>query len=266
MSAGKGNPIAGEWQKMCDVAKPKSIIIANDHNGDRDSSSDVAEPAYQKAVQHCQKKGLKVVSYVATTYGTKARAKLAKQVRNQMSWYNPDGIFLDEMKYTSGAAAAGGTVKGYYTAISHIIRRGPRNRDGSIKMVIGNPGDVTEAQGDWGLRRQGIRLFPVVDILVVFEGPASKYKTWRQPAWVYPATDRARAFRFAHMIHTVRNIPFPEERAITEISRKNHAGYAYLTSEAVGTQPPSNPNRDSVLWNMLAPSWFTRFGLNPPIK
>lgn len=260
------NPVANEWQKMCDVAKPESIIVANHDDGD----AKAADPAYQKAVLHCQMKGLKVVSYVFTSRGDKPRAELAQQVRNQMAWYKPDGIFLDEMNYDSNERLdEGGTVKTYYAAISDIIRSGPRNRDGSLKIVIGNPGDVSEKQGDWGLRpptRWGI--FPIIDVLVVFEGTASKYKTWPQPTWVYPGPrqTRARAYRFAHIVHTVREFPFSEERAITDLSRRNHAGYVYVTTESEGTQPPSNPHADSVMWNMLAPSWFRRHGSPPPVR
>lgn len=259
-----GNPIPGEWQKMCDVAKRGSIIIANEHNGDRDQPGAVANPDYQKAVVHCQKKGYKVVSYVATTYGTKARDKLETQVRNQMSWYKPNGIFLDEMNYSKGEAASGGTVKDYYTWISGIIRQGPANPDGSAKMVIGNPGNVSESQGDWALVRQA-GAPPVVDILVVFEGFAKDYKTWPQPKWVYPGTDRAHAYRFAHLVHDVRDLPFSQERAMTELSRKHHAGYVYVTTEVTGTQPTDNPYTDNVLWNMLAPSWFSRSGPTPTV-
>jgi hypothetical protein len=259
-----GNPIPGEWQKMCDVAKRGSIIIANEHNGDRDQPGAVANPDYQKAVAHCQRKGYKVVSYVATTYGTKARDRLEAQVRNQLAWYKPNGIFLDEMNNSKGEPAAGGTVQEYYTWISGIIRQGPANPDGSAKLVIGNPGNVSEPQGDWAVARPaGAR--PVVDILVVFEGFAKDYKSWSQPAWVYPGTDRAHAYRFAHLVHDVGAFPFSQERAITELSRKHHAGYVYVTTEVTGTQASDNPHTDNVLWNQLAPSWFSRIEPTPPV-
>ena len=203
---------------------------------------------------------------MATTNGTKARDTLEKQVRNQMLWYQPDGIFLDEMNYSKGQSAAGGTVRDYYTWISGIIRQGPANRDGSAKMVIGNPGNVSESQGDWALVRPAAGVPPVVDILVVFEGFAKDYKTWPQPKWVYPGTDRAHAYRIAHLVHDVREHPFSQERAITELSRKHHAGYVYVTTETTGTQATGNPYTDNILWNMLAPSWFSRIGPTPPVR
>lgn len=260
------NPITGEWQKMCDVAKPRSIIIANHESG----AALVKDPKYEEAIKHGQDRGYKVVSYVGTTWGEKPRGDLATQVRNQIEWYKPDGIFLDEMVYTPEQhVPAGGTARNYYTAISKIIRSGPRNRDGSVKMVIGNPGNVNEEQGNWGLRRPPFPFwpfskYPVLDILVAFEHTAAEYKTWVQPNWLYPGNNRAGAYRFAHMVHTVKSIPVSEEEAVTELSRNHHAGYVYVTTEKAGTHP-TDPRRDEGLWNMLPPSWFSRSGPPPPV-
>lgn len=67
---------------MCDVAKPGSIIIANHDSGE----GGVKDLNYEGAVLHCQNKGYKVMSYVATTYGGKPWITLDEQVHNQMSW------------------------------------------------------------------------------------------------------------------------------------------------------------------------------------
>lgn len=258
------NPITGEWQKMCDVAKPGSIIIANHESG----TASVKDPKYEVAIKYGQDRGYKVVSYVGTRWGEKPRDELATQAKNQMEWYKPDGIFLDEMVYTPEQdVPTGGTARSYYKAISKIIRSGPRNRDGSVKMVIGNPGNVNEEQGDWGLRRPRFPFwpfskYPVLDILVAFENTAAEYKTWVQPSWLYPGTNRAHAYRFAHMVHSAKSIPVSEEDAITELSRQRHAGYVYVTTEKAGTDP-TDPGGDMGIWNMLAPSWFSRFGPLP---
>lgn len=257
-------PADGDWKKMCDVARPGSIIIANHDSGE----GGAPDTNYEVAVQYCQNRGFKVMSYVATTYGQKPWSTLDRQVQNQMSWYKPDGIFLDEMMYFSDQLVAGETEtaqqvtsKTYYTRISNIIRSGPRNRDGSVKMVIGNPGNVIEEQGDWGLRKPPwwwpLRKHPVLDILVVVEKKAVEYKTWPQPSWVYPGNARARAYKFAHMVHTVKGFPVSEESAIGQLSRQHHAGYVYLTTEVEGTS--TDPHSDPVLWNELSPSWFSRF-------
>lgn len=268
LGADQDNPTEGQWTKMCHVANPGSIIIANDHNGDRDFEGAVADPEYVRAVEHCQNRGYKVVSYVATTYGEKPRGKLKIQVRNQLEWYQPDGIFLDEMLYYSQRPADGVSAKEYYTEISKVIRSGPRNSDGSVKMVIGNPGNVIEEQGDWALRRPPwwslFRKHPVLDILIAVEKEAADYKNWPQPNWLYPGNDRARAYRFAHMVHGANSIPVSDEHevAIAELSREHHAGYVYVTTEEEGTDA-TDPHRDPILWNELAPSWFSRLGPLP---
>lgn len=252
------NKSDSQWKKMCSVAAPKSVIIMNPGSG----PGKAKDPNYTNVVKYCRDRGHNVIGYVSTRYGKRNPDHVRADINNYLKWYQANGIFLDEMNNNADAPAFGDNpnagvrkkVKDYYSRLSAHIRLHAADPLGPSQMVVGNPGDVSQAQGPWA--------FGVVDILVVFEGTAAKYTKWAQPTWVYPGTNRAHAYRFAHLVHGVRSVPVSQEGAIRDRSRKLHAGYVYVTPEIEirdASGKVTNP-----LWNELSRFWLTRTRVGQP--
>lgn len=116
-------------------------------------SGDAPNSDYQYAVGQLQAAGGKVIGYVATGYGTGDPDVILDQVRNYITWYDVDGIFLDEMGNQNGPLDYGAL----YAAIKGIAAEG-----GSSLHVVGNPGEpFLDAQA----------FASAADTLVLFEGP-----------------------------------------------------------------------------------------------
>lgn len=115
----------GDWdqiiaQKQLHPRVPV-VIIVNPNNGPGTSP----DPAYATYIAKAQAAGIIVLGYVYTSSGVRPTAAAETDISTFRSWYNVNGIFLDEM---STAAQS------YYqtlTAYAHA--------DGML-LVIGNPG------------------------------------------------------------------------------------------------------------------------------
>ena len=79
---------------------------------------------YLTAVHTLQKAGIQVVGYVATTYGNRPANEVEAEINQWILWYNPDGIFFDEM----------GVNHPYYRGLTTYAK------NEGIKFTIGNPG------------------------------------------------------------------------------------------------------------------------------
>ena len=116
---------------------------------------DAPNSDYQYAVEQLQSAGGKVIGYVATGYGSGDPDDILDQVRDYITWYDVNGIFLDEMGNQDGALDYGAL----YSAIKGIAAD-----EGIGLHVVGNPGEpFLDAQA----------FSSSADTLVIFEGPYS---------------------------------------------------------------------------------------------
>jgi Spherulation-specific family 4 len=234
------------WQSLLDNAKSGSVIIINPNSGPG-SARDVN---YVRAIDECRAHGLKVIGYINTRKGSvpvrpvypwmlgRRTKNVLEQIDAYRSWYPKlSGVFLDEMNLNAQDSAIERqgffthttTVEQYHAAIKAEVRKRTQ------QIIVGNPRDVSESQGDWA--------FNAVDLLVVQESDESRYLSWTPPKWVYPGTDRSHAYRIAHLVYGVT-----DQREVTEISRARHAGYVYATDRAGGADE---------LWNEVPRWWRT---------
>ena len=110
-------------------------------------------PDYQVAVGQLHAAGGKVIGYIPTGYGSGSADDILADVLDYVTWYNVDGVFLDEM----ANAPNGLDYVALYTSIKQLAVQ-----MGIELQVVGNPGEpfaTAEA------------LVPAADVLVIFEGP-----------------------------------------------------------------------------------------------
>ncbi len=111
-------------------------------------------PDYQVAVGELQTAGGKVIGYVATGYGSRTdRTPSWPTSRRTSTWYNVDGIFLDEMGNQDGSLD--------YVALYNAIKALTAGSRGSLH-VVGNPGTPFPWVQSY---------LAAADTLNIFEGP-----------------------------------------------------------------------------------------------
>jgi hypothetical protein len=213
------------WAQV-NVMKKGSIAIMNPDSGPGTSAS----PDYARAISECHSRHHKVIGYISTRYGQRSLAAVKTDVASYRTWYPAlDGIFFDEMANDPAAPAAGGlTALAYYKQLYAAVRNTGNDRKG---IVAGNPGNA--AATAWQVEA------PVADVLVIFEGSAATYETWRQPPWVakYPA------HRFGHLVYGCNAASTAH---LVSLARSRNAGWIYVTDQS---------ESNGVLWTRLPVPW-----------
>jgi hypothetical protein len=190
------------WRQLAENARTKNIeVILNPDSG----PGKKPDPAYVKVASDLRKARGKILGYVPTNYAKRDIAALEQGVRAYASFYEVDGIFLDEM---SGAK----DFVPYYLKVRAMIKR----VNAGIR-IVGNPGQPWVDEG----------YMKAVDCLITFEGSAAKldeYDPNRVSPWMknYPAT------RFAIVVHTV-----PSREGMKKALRKaaeTRAGWVFITN------------------------------------
>jgi hypothetical protein len=95
-------------------------VILNPNSG----PGTTIDPTYVNAAQKLKQAGITVLGYVHTSYGKRPIADIEREINQWFSWYQPDGIFLDEMALNHS----------YYSAITAYAK------NKGAKVVVGNPG------------------------------------------------------------------------------------------------------------------------------
>jgi hypothetical protein len=185
---------------------------------------------YQYAVGQLQAAGGKVIGYVPTGYGARPAADVLADVALYVTWYNVDGIFLDEMGNQSGPL----DYVGLYQAI--------KTNFGAGLHVVGNPGDPF-----------GVEIYiPAADTLVIFEGPYANADPTGASFQSYPNrgpyTGLAEwwlKYDPSHIANLVFGASTPWQMLISTIKAIGYkAGYIYITSDQL-----PNP------WDTLPSYW-----------
>jgi hypothetical protein len=145
----------------------QNVMIMNPNSG----PGDKIDQNYVKAVDKAQQAGIKILGYVATTYGNKRLEESTTQISNQQAsvfkeinqyynWYGVDGIFLDE-------SASGPEKLDYYKQISEHIK----SKGGQKSFTVLNPG----VYPDEGYTKYS-------DVILTFEGTYQSYQTLPIPS------------------------------------------------------------------------------------
>lgn len=219
------------WTPLLAAAPNVGLAIINPASG----PGDKADPAYVTQVAAARRAGVTVLGYVTTNYAKPDRPldKVTGEIDRYFSLYGVGDIFLDEVvDYPSAAQLA------YYQALSaHIRKVRP-----AAKVVL-NPGKNADAR----YLSQSI-----ADIIVTFEGTYATYQGYTSATWTtaYPAD------RFWHLIHTTGSAK--DMRDAVALSRKNRAGWIYVTPD---TMADDNP------WDTLppAPYWEAELAAVQPL-
>lgn len=208
------NPSLSFWDEMTAAAGQVSITAIMNPNSGPGSS---VNSDYTTAVDAFRAAGGKVVGYVHTSYGARTQAEVLLEVASYASFYNIDGIFLDEMSNQPGGLLA------YYQSLySNIKSTNPGYR------VFGNPGTNTLES-----------YLTAADVLVTFENQTG-YGTFTPDTW----TNNHTADHFAHLLYNVS-----DEAAMlpnVALAADRNVGYLYITND---TRVDENP------WDTLPDYW-----------
>jgi Spherulation-specific family 4 len=126
-------------------------VILNPNSGPGSSKN----KDYTNAITKLRAAGISILGYVHTSYGTRSLTTVKNEISQWYTWYQPDGIFLDEM----------GLNHPYYTSVTAYAK------GLGIQYVVGNPGENID-----------ISAGNDVDTVTVFEDSSlptlSQFKNW----------------------------------------------------------------------------------------
>ena len=194
------DPNQSFWDEMTAAAGQVDITaIMNPDSGPGPSvNSD-----YTTAVDAFRADGGKVVGYTHTSYGLRSQAEVLSEIASYASFYNIDGIFLDEMSNKSVDLV-------YYQSLySSIKSTNPGYR------VFGNPGTNTLES-----------YLTAADVLVTFENKTG-YDTYTPDTW----TNNYTADHFAHLLYNVTDET--TMLANVALAADRNVGYLYITNDTL---------------------------------
>jgi hypothetical protein len=208
-----------DWNDLNAAAGTVPITaIMNPGNGPGNN----VDSNYTAAVNSFRAAGGRVIGYVYSSYGQRSLSIVNADVDRYDSWYNIDGIFVDEMANTGPAEKLN-----YYKAIRDHAKAIDPNWE-----VMGNPGTHTIEQ---------YLTWPTADKLMVFENVGIAYPNYTPSAWNFNHD----AEHFVHLVHTqpsATTMLADLERAIAY-----NAGGIYVTDDVM-----NNPwDRLPVYWDQL---------------
>jgi Spherulation-specific family 4 len=218
------DPALSYWDEMTAAATAGGHItaIVNVNNGPGASiNSD-----YSNAINSFRAAGGKVLGYVYTCYGvntctpglpaTRTTADVLTDAQRYATWYNVDGIFLDEMSNSAAALP-------FYQTVADGLRAA--RPSGSI---VGNPGTSTPAA-----------YLNVADTLVTFESGAASYAGAATEPWMSTAAPQ----RQANLLYNVGSEA--NMRTLVQQAAQRNVGYLYVTNDVL-----PNP------WDQLPSYWL----------
>ena len=214
-------PSGAEWTSLNQAAERVPLIaILNPNSG----PGAAVNKGYVSAVNGLRRSQGRVIGYVSTTYGSRAVEEVRREIDRYYSFYEVDGIFLDEMTNDSNANHLA-----YYESIYRYVKA--RN---SSHTVIGNPG--SKAAAAYITR-------PVTDTLVTFENKTG-YDQYSPDSWTKTQIPAA----LAHLCYAVTDSTAMTNFIHLAVSR--NTGYIYVTDDG-GNNP----------WDRLPAYWIEEVGL-----
>ena len=185
-------PSFAAYQPVVDANTYQNVdVILNPNNG----VGSGVNIAYATAIVQLRDGGVGIYGYVYTGYGSREIALVKSEVDKWHSWYDVDGIFVDE---ASNKAAGTPYIAELY---DYITAKGMR--------VILNPGTSTiEAY------------MPIGDTTCIYETSPSSTLVMPSWGWNYPASKFC-ALQFGASISQMRSF--------VATARANNVGYIYVT-------------------------------------
>jgi hypothetical protein len=174
---------------------------------------------YVSAVNSLRAAGGRVIGYVHTSYTARPIEQVINDINRYKSWYNVDGIFVDEMANTGPAERLN-----YYRDIYNHVKSIDPNW-----QVMGNPGTTTLEQ---------YLTWPTADRLMVFENVGATYPGYVPSSWNFKY-DRS---KFVHLVHTESSSA--DALSHLNLAVQRNAGGIYITDDIL-----PNP------WNRLPNYW-----------
>lgn len=166
-------------------------VILNPYNG----PSTTIKNNYTNAIVQLRTGGVGIYGYIYTGWGARSMSLVKTDIDNWKSWYNPDGIFIDEVATTS-------SVLPYYSDLyQYITSKG-------MKVIL-NPGTTTTEP-----------YISVADSNCIYESDPSK--PLAVPTWStkYPSSELC-ILQYAASITQMRNT--------VSFAKSNNVGYVYVT-------------------------------------
>jgi Spherulation-specific family 4 len=205
------NPALSYWDELTAAAQSgvRITAIMNPSSG----PGAAVNSDYVAAVNSFRAAGGKVLGYVYTCYGnnscfsglpaTRTTAEVLADAAKYATWYNVDGIFLDEMSNTASALP-------FYETVAAGLRTARPSAS-----IFGNPGVATPAS-----------YLAVADTLVTFEDGGG-YGSAAAPSWGLTQASG----RQAHLHHSI-STEAGMLAALAE-ARARNAGYVYITDDVL---------------------------------
>lgn len=200
-----------EWDTAVAAEPAVRYLVLNPDSG----PGRVPQPLHVDRARRAAAAGICVLGYVHTNWGKRDEAAVRRDIARFGDWYGVTSTFFDE-------AATAPDLVGWYGDLTAHVHASP----GSVAAL--NHGTLPAEQ-----------YAEVGDVLVVFEGPWSAYRTFDVPSWVRQAPARS----FWHLVHTT---PVTALDAALSHARSLNAGTVYVTD---GQMP--NP------WDRLPTYWAT---------
>jgi hypothetical protein len=165
-------------------------------------------PDYVTAVSTVKAAGRSflVLGYVHTSYGARPLADVEAEVSQYVSWYDVDGIFVDEV------ASSASLIAPYYQPLVTYI----------MSLIPG--GDVTLNPGVYPDEQYMAISVPSHTVLsvVTFEGTYATYVQASIPAWAFNYPD----YRFVHLIYDTTSSQLGNALSL---SSSRNVGQIYVT-------------------------------------
>ena len=208
------------WQPLINAYKNHSIdvwAIVNTNSG----PGSQLDSNYMSAINKLKEAGVKTLGYVRTNYGKQSISTVKSDINKWKSFYNPRGIFFDEMANTKSSSL----IK-YYKDINDYAK-GTKG----FEFTVGNPGIDTIPE-----------YVNTVDTIMIYETDTgfpsnSSYSGWHDS---YPK-EKWGIFPF--------NLPNLEVAKI--LDAKKHVGFIYLTNDKLPNPWDSLPPYLDTLFGLL---------------
>ncbi|MCS6963642.1 spherulation-specific family 4 protein [Thermoflexus sp.] len=210
-----------EWRRLLNGTPLVGMVVINPDNGPGSSP----DPAYSHLVQAARIKGIRVLGYVYTQYGTRPLSSVQLDISRHYSWHAVDGIFLDEASTDCAREAF------YYRPLYNWIK----TTYGPTQVVALNPG--TQTNECYVLASDVLLTFEEACVQDASANDCSNYRSWALAGWEtnYPPD------RFWHLVY---DVPAAYLANVLAKARSSHVRWVYVTSDG-GPNP----------WDTLPTYW-----------
>lgn len=190
------------WTQLNAAAPTVGLAVINPNSGPGNG----VNYDYVNQVQQSRARGLTVLGYVHTSYGTRLAADVKREIDQYYAWYGVDGIFFDE-------ASTDCALQPYYLDLNTYVKA-----KGGVARTALNPGTQTNEC-----------YMAAADIVVTFEGSYTTYVNSypANPSWVSSYTPN----RFWHLVYAAPTEP--AMRTAVTLSKQRGAGWIYVASDTL---------------------------------